>query len=327
MRRRQVLAAGSALTSILAARAGFGQTAAKPLRVGYATIAASEDAPAHKLLAGRFRELGYVEGKSLITESIFLAGRADGYASAMKTLVGRGADVLVALGPEVALEAALAASNSLPIVMAAFDFDPVARGYVKSLARPEGQITGVFIQQIELAVKRAQFAKQAFPDLKAAVVFWDEPSKDQWQAIERTARDLGVDVAGVALKGQPYDYEAALAGVPVSHRQVLLVPNSPVFFNDRVRLAELTLRHRLPSIFAWREWVAAGGLMSFGPSFAEVIRRLADYVDRIGRGAKPVDLPIEQPTRFELVINLKTAKAIGIDLPPTILARADELIE
>lgn len=326
MKRRSLLPllGGAAL---LLPRAGIAQSPARPFRIGIATIAGPDNATTPRVVAERMRELGHVEGKSCVFDVMYLAGKADGYPAASRALAERGADVLVALGPELALKAALDASPTTPVVMAAFDFDPVARGYVKSLARPEGRITGIFVQQIELAVKRAQLAKQAIPALTAAALFWDEASRDQMQATEATTRELGVELFSVPMKALPYDYEAAVATVPVAFRQALLVPNSPVFFNDRKRLADLTLAHRLPAVFAWREWVTAGGLMSYGPVFEAMIRRVADQIDRLARGAKPADLPIEQPTRFELVINLRTAKAIGVEIPAPLLARADEVIE
>jgi putative tryptophan/tyrosine transport system substrate-binding protein len=163
--------------------------------------------------------------------------------------------------------------------------------------------------------------------LRSATVFWDDPSADQRQAALRPAAALGLRLADIELRERPYDYERALAEVPTNHRSVLIVMNSPIFFNDRMRLAAFALQHRMASMFAWREWVDAGCLISYGPSFTGIVRRAAEYVDRIARGAKPADLPIEQPTKFELVINIKTAKAIGVEFPTAILLRADEVIE
>jgi ABC-type uncharacterized transport system substrate-binding protein len=273
------------------------------------------------------RELGYVEGQNLTLDYIALGGRLDGYGEAMKALAARKANVLVAFGPELALKAAMAATNTIPTVMVAIDYDPLALGYVKSLARPGGNVTGIFLQQIELAEKRLQLLKEAFPDLRAATMFWDRPSAPQWEASRKTASNLGFDLAGAEFTSLPYDYEAALAKVPADHRRVLAVGNSPIFFNDRTSLAEFALRNRMASMFAWREWVEAGGLISYGPSFTDIARRTAEYVDRIARGAKPAELPIEQPTRFELVVNMRTVKALGLTVPPSLLARADEVIE
>jgi len=215
----------------------------------------------------------------------------------------------------------------LPIVMTAIDYDPLARGYLSNLARPTGNVTGIFFQQIELATKRLQVVTEAFPDLRAATVFWDESSADQWGAAQSTASALGLRLFGSKLHEQPYDYEQAFAQAPSDHRGWLFVMTSPFFFRDRARLAEFALRHRMPSVFAFREWVDAGGLLSYGPSITGMYRRAADYVDRIARGAKPSDLPVEQSTKFEFVLNLKTARAIGLAIPTALLLRADEVIE
>ena len=163
--------------------------------------------------------------------------------------------------------------------------------------------------------------------MKAATVFWDRISADQWEAANDAAAALGLRLAGVELRARPYDYDAALAQAPPDHRGNLFVMTSPFFFVDRVRLAEFGIRHRIVSSFSFREWADAGGLVAYGPSLPEMYRRTADYVDRIARGAKPADLPIEQPTKFELIVNLKTATAIGVEIPQSLLLRADEVIE
>jgi ABC-type uncharacterized transport system substrate-binding protein len=325
MRRREFVSLLGSASAVWPLAANGQQ--AKLLRIGIVSPGPPRSGPPFEWIEGRLRELGYLEGKNLFVDFINLANRMDDYPKAMKDLVARKADVLLALGPELAIKAAAAATNTIPIVMLAIDYDPLALGYVESLARPGGNVTGIFLQQIELAEKRTELVKQAFPELKAATVFWDGPSAPQWLAIQKIAPSLGLDIAGVELVQPPYDYEHALAGVRADQRQFLIVANSPSLFFDRHRLGAFTLDRRLPSIFAWREWVDAGGLISYGPSFAAVSRRAADYIDRIARGAKAGDLPVEQPTKFELVVNLKSAKALGVTLPQTLLARADEVIE
>jgi len=198
---------------------------------------------------------------------------------------------------------------------------------VKSLAKPGGNVTGVFLQQVELAGKRLQVLKDGFSDMLTATVFWDRISADQWQAALGAGAGLGLRLAGVELREQPYNYERALSQVPLGFRKNIVVMSSPFFFSDRRRLADFALRNRIASMFAFREWVDAGGLLSYGPSITGMYQRAAEYVDRIAKGAKPADLPIEQPTKFELVINLKTAKVLGITIPPALVARADEVIE
>jgi putative tryptophan/tyrosine transport system substrate-binding protein len=169
--------------------------------------------------------------------------------------------------------------------------------------------------------------KEAFPELRAATVFWDTISADQWRAAENEAPRLGLQLFGSELTEQPYDYEKALAKAPPDYRPWLFVMTSPFLFRDRSRLAEFAVQHRAASVFAFRDWVDAGGLFSYGPSITGIYRRTAEYVYQIARGAKPSDLPIEQPTKFEFVLNLKTAKELGIATPTPLLLRADEVIE
>jgi len=274
----------------------------------------------------RMAELGYEEGKTF-TFNFVQAGNEEEYERGYRILAARELDIILATGPELALKSAIAATRILPIVMIAIDYDPFARGYVTSLARPSGNVTGVFFQQTELTVKRVQLVRDAFPDVSAAIMFWDQLSADQWQAAQNAAATLGLRLFGIELRAPPYDYERALHEAPPDYRGILIVATSPFFFRDRARIADIAFRERIASIFVFREWVEAGGLLSYGPSIAAQFVRVAEFVDRIARGAKPADLPIEQPTKFELVVNLKTAKAIGIKLSTGILLRADEVIE
>ena len=211
--------------------------------------------------------------------------------------------------------------------MVAIDYDPLAGGYIASLARPGGNVTGVFFQQVELTAKRFQLLAEAVSGLARIVVLWDRVTADQYEAARETARSLNISVEGIECDDPPYDYDRALDGVDGVHRQVLLATSSPFFMADRRRLAAAALDNRLPSMFAFREWVDAGGLISYGPSLTGMYRLAANYVDRVAHGAKPSDLPVEQPTKFELVINLKTAKALGLTIPETLLATADEVIQ
>jgi putative ABC transport system substrate-binding protein len=305
--------------------AAHAQPAKKMLRVG--TVSGSQkSSPQWAAFLRRMAELGYQEGRTFSFDFV-AAENAEEFEAGYRKLVVRELDMILATGPEIALKSALAATRTLPIVMIAIDYDPFARGYVTSLARPSGNVTGVFFQQIELAAKRIQLIKDAFPDTAGATMFWDRLSADQWQAAQNTAATVGLRLSGIELREPPYDYEWALGQAPPDHRRVLMVPTSPFFFRDRARLAELAFRHRIISMFVFREWVEAGGLLSYGPSITALFARVAEFVDRIARGAKPADLPIEQPTKFELMVNLKTAKAIGIELPTAILLRADEVIE
>ena len=325
MRRREFFAliGGAAAAWPLGARAQ--QLTKKMLRVG--TVSGSQkSSPQWAAFVRRMAELGYQEGKTFAFDLV-PAANAEEFETGYRTLAARELDIIMATGPEIALKSALAATRTLPIVMVAIDYDPFARGYLTSLARPSGNVTGVVFQQIELAAKRIQLVKDAFPDMPAATMFWDRLSADQWQAAENVAGTLGLRLSGIELHEPPYDYERALDQAPPDHRGMLIIPTSPFFFRDRARLADFALRHRIVSMFVFREWVEAGGLLCYGPSITALFGRVAEFVDRIARGAKPADLPIEQPTTFELVANLKTAKAIGIELPTAILLRADEVIE
>jgi ABC-type uncharacterized transport system substrate-binding protein len=324
MKRRQfiTLVGGAAVAWPLAARA---QQPEKMLRVG-ALSAQPRAAPIWLAFERRMTELGYKSGTNFALEFVQVDSLAD-YERGYRELAARNVDIMLATGPEISLKSALAVTQTLPVVMLAIDYDPIARGYVTSLARPTGNITGMSLQQIELAEKRVQILKDAFPDLRAATTFWDAISADQWDAAQTAATTLGFQIAGIEVRDPPYDYERALAQSAPDHRGGLIVMVSPFFFRDRVRLAEFALRHRIVSMFGFREWVEAGGLLSYGPNIVELHRRIADYVDRIAKGAKPADLPIEQPTKFEFIINLKTARAIGVDMPTSLLLRADEVIE
>ena len=324
LRRREfiTLLGGAAATWPLVARA---QQPTKMLRVG--TVAGTpKSSPQWVAFERRMGELGYQEGKNFSFDFL-QAASADEYELLYRKLTANAPDVILAIGPEIGLKSALAVTRALPIVMIAIDYDPLARGYVTSLARPSGNVTGVVFQQIELAAKRIQLIKDGFSDRPAATMFWDQLSADQWEAARSTAGMLGLQLFGIELRELPYDYEAALRKAPLDHRGLLIVPTSPSFFRDRARLADFALQHRLLSMFVFREWVDAGGLLCYGPSITALFARVAEFVDRIARGATPSDLPIEQPTKFEMVVNLKTAKAIGIDLPTAILLRADEVIE
>jgi putative ABC transport system substrate-binding protein len=273
------------------------------------------------------RELGYRDGENLLVEAFDGRQEADRLVENLKERINKGVNVVVASGPEITLRLAIAATSMLPIVMVAFDYDPLAHGYIKTLARPGGNVTGLFVQQIELAVKRLELIREVFPKAQAATVLWDELSFDQWEAVEKAAKTLGIRVIGIQLHEQPYDYERALADAPTEAIGLLVPMASPIFFIDKERLIDCARKHRMAMMFGVREMTEAGGLMSYGVSLDGTMRRAAEYVDRIARGARPADLPVEQPTKFELVINLKTAKALGLTIPESFLVRADEVIE
>ena len=324
IRRREfiiTLLGGAAAAWPLKARA---QQRPKMLRIGTISTLARER-PTWRAFEQRLRELGYVEGDNLAVD-YSIERNFHLYASATQEMIRRKVDIIIATSNDV-LKFAMAATNTLPIVMVALDFDPFRLGYLTSVARPTGNVTGVFLQQVELSLKRLQILKEAFPTIEAATVFWDHRSAYQWQETQDAAASLGLRLAGIELRDLPYDYDQALARIPPDHRDTLLVMASPLFFGDRQRLADFARRQRIASVFGQREHVDAGGLLSYGPSIPGMYRRAAEYVDKIARGANTTDLPIEQPTGFEFIINLKTAKSIGKELPTSILLRADEVIE
>jgi putative ABC transport system substrate-binding protein len=325
MRRREFLglAAGAAANWPLTARA---QQAKGMLRVGIVAFV-PRTSPLFAVIPRRLAELGYREGENLIIDFVQAAGMDQALDASYREVAARKPDILLAIGPEAALKAALASTQTTPIVMYAVDFDPFARGYVSSLARPGGRITGLYFQQIDLIVKRLQLFKEAIPDFNSAIVFYDRRSADQWKVAEASGAKLGLRLFGVDLHDPPFDYDRALAEAPPDNRKNLFVLASPGFYADHERQAKFALRNQLASMFAAREWVDSGGLMSYGASFDKMSERMVEMVVQVARGAKPGDLPIEQPTKFEFVINLATARALGLDIPPTLLARADEVIE
>jgi putative ABC transport system substrate-binding protein len=323
MRRREFIALVAGATAwTLNARA---QQALRLWRVGITTIQ-PRASPPYVALEQRLRELGYIEGQNLIVDVLNPEDQSQGMDGAIRELLRRKVDVIVA-PYESAVKSALAATDTVPIVMIAADYDPLALGYIKSLARPDRNVTGLFLQEIDLVKKRLQLLRDALPDLREATMFWNAASVEQWKAAQSVSADFGFQLAGIELGQLPYDYDRALAQAPLGHRNALIIPTSPVFYRDRQRLADLALRYRMPSIFGLREWVEAGGLLSYGASFHAMFGRAANYIDKIAKGAKPGDLPIEQPNKFDLAVNLKTAKAIDFVVPPAILLRADEVIE
>jgi putative ABC transport system substrate-binding protein len=250
-----------------------------------------------------------------------------GPASVAAELAKSNVDVMVVEGAEANLKAVIAASPTIPIVITGTNYDPIARGYIKSLARPGGNVTGVSIQRVETAAKQVDLLTQAFPGRTRLGILWDADSADQVGAAEQAAKPLGLEAHGYKFERTPYDADAAFRALVGRSVEMLLVQSSPLFAPYGARIADLAIEHRLPSMFVARSYVERGGLMSYGPDRIAAFRLTATYVAKILKGAKPVDLPVEQPAKHELIVNLKTAKAIGIELPSAIILRADEVIE
>ena len=270
------------------------------------------------------QELGYVEGQSIRLEARWAEGRAERLPGLAAELVGLRVDVIVTGGSEAA-RAAKQATATLPIVMATGS-DPVKFGIVESLARPGGNVTGVSSISGELMAKRIELLRELLPRISRVAILWDEtPSaRITVQDLEAEARRLGIGIQPVGVRGSS-DFARAFS--EAARARAVIVVASSFMFPERKRIADLALKHRLPTALGAREYVEAGGLFSYAVRFPDQFRRAAWYVDRILRGARPADLPVEQPTTFELVINLKTAKALGLTVPRSLQQRANQVIE
>jgi putative ABC transport system substrate-binding protein len=326
LRRREFMTLlGGAAAWPLVARA---QQARTVVRIGVLGPRLSNPFPStvYQAFLAQLRELGFNEGQNLIAEYQAMDDARGPFVATIELMRSQ-PDLVVAWGPEVVLQALVGASGSVPIVFIAINYDPIARGYVTSVARPGGNITGVFFRQLELAGKQVELLVQAFPDRPRMAVFFDGLSADQFSAAERTATSLNLHIQPLRLENPPYDFETVFRNAKAGTAQVVLVLSSPFFVPHTARIGQLAIEHRLPTMFIQKEYVRAGGLMSYGVDFVLMYRRAADYVAKILRGAKAGDLPVDQATKFETAINLKTAKAIGIELPTSILLRADEVIE
>jgi putative ABC transport system substrate-binding protein len=326
MRRRDliVLLVSAIAAWPLAARA---QQPAKLARIGFLGLApASASASRVEALQAGLRDLGWVEGKNISFEFRW-AERVDQLPDLVAELVRMHVDVIFAPSSTF-VEPARKATQRIPIVFA-LDADPVGLGHVASLARPGGNITGLTMQSTELNTKQLEILREALPQSTRFGVLWN-PSTPSHKlglpAVEAAGESLGVTLIAVPTRTAE-EFEPALAAMELQHVGGFLDLASPLSYSERVRLAELALQHRLPGMFGIRANAEAGGLMSYAADINDLHRRAAAYVDKILKGAKPADLPVEQASKFELVINLRAAKALGLEIPPTILARADEVIE
>jgi putative ABC transport system substrate-binding protein len=282
-------------------------------------------APAYRAFLDEMRSQGFVEGQNLAIDLRPTDQAPSVLAVNVAEMVRAKVDVIVVAGTQPALQAAVA--SDIPIVISANNFDPIADGYVKSLAQPGGNVTGVVLRQLELAEKQVELLTQAFPDRKRVAMQWDSLSAEQFSAAERRAKVLGLDVVSVRYERPPYDIGAAFQRMIDAGAQQLLNLSSPFMGRYAQDIVDLAIRHRLPAMFIFPRYVELGGLMSYGADNVAMYRQTAVYAAKVLRGAKPAELPVEQPNKFELVVNLKTAKAIGVELPTSILLRADQVIE
>jgi putative ABC transport system substrate-binding protein len=275
----------------------------------------------------RLRELGWIEGRNIAIEYRWLEGRTERAAEMVAEFVRLKVDVIVthSAAPVVA---AKQATSVIPIVIASAA-DPVSTGLVASLARPGGNVTGLSMQSIDLAGKRLALLREVVPGLRRLAIMVNPGAPAavlEMSEVETTAKTLGLDIATFEIR-RADDIAPAFEVLIKDRSEALYVVGDPLLTTNRIRINTLALGARLPMMHGIREYVEAGGLMSYGPNFPDLWRRAAEIVDKILRGAKPGDIPVKQPTKFDLVINLTTAKALGIEVPPTLLARADEVIE
>lgn len=272
------------------------------------------------------RELGYVEGKNLRIEYRYAEGKLDLLPSLASELVQQQVDVIVTVSTPGVL-AAKKATGTIPIVFVSVT-DPVANGVVASLARPGGNVTGLSILAPELSRKRLELLKEAFPKVTRMLVLWNPTSSGESLSFTETqgiAKTLGVQLHSMEVRGAS-DFESGFQRAKKAGVQALITVPSPVVNSNLKQVLEFAAKNRLPAMYFTSEFVDGGGLMSYAPSFTEQFRRAATYVDKILKGAKPADLPVEQPTKFEFIVNLKAAKQIGLTIPPNVLARADKVI-
>jgi putative ABC transport system substrate-binding protein len=298
-------------------------------RIGYlSALEPARESARSKAIRLGLRELGYIEGQNLAIEYRYAEGKSNRAPELAAELVRLKVDIIVVAGGGPWTRAAKNATNTIPIIMVGVGDDPVEGGLVESLARPSGNVTGLTFLNRELGGKRLELLKEAVPKIARVAVLYDPALQNnilQLKEVESAARSLGLTVRSWDVRtGQ--GFERLFAALTKERPDGLYVPGGPLMTTNRNRIVGFALKNRLPSVYQNREAVDAGGLMSYAADETESYQRVAYYVDRILKGAKPGDLPVEQPTKFELVINLNTAKQIGVTIPPNVLARADRVI-
>ena len=307
------------------------QQPTKVPRIGYlAGVDAASDSARAEGIRLALRELGYLEGQNIATEYRYAAGKLDRAPELAAELVRLKVDIIVVAGAGRWIRAAMNATKTIPIVMTGGGADPVEAGYVESLARPGGNVTGITNLSRELGGKRLELLKEAVPKIARVAVLYDpaDPSSvlETKEVLPVAARALGLTIEPWEVRAAD-DFEKVFAALRKQRPDGLFVGGGGPMADNGKRIANFALKNRLPSTYRTKEFVDAGGLMSYGADLAHSYRRVAYYVDRILKGAKPADLPVEQPTKFEFVVNLKTAKQIGVTIPPEVVARATKLIK
>jgi putative ABC transport system substrate-binding protein len=299
----------------------------RPVRVGWLLNTNPRSASFNASFERRLKELGYVERNNLIIDDVYAEGKLERLAPLARELVARKPDVLFVSGPEAPLKALSEATTSIPIVVCAVDFDPQERGYVKSLARPGRNITGLHVQQIEATSKRLQLLHDLSPSARRIAVLADLFTADQLEAARKTAQLLKLDLQVLEMRDYPYDFAMLLDQARAARSEAVLVLMSPRVFPGRESLVAEVRKQRLPAVYGLTHYVDAGGLASYGASLDALFVRAAEYVDKVIKGESPSNIPMEQPREFDLEINLKVAKELGIKIPQSILLRATKVIE
>ena len=320
---RRTFLAGTGAVLLAEPWAADAQPLSKAPRIGVLEASPGFDDALHD----GFRQFGYVEGTNIAIEWRWARARAERFPELATELVGLKVDVIIAAN-NPAVAAAQKATKTIPIVMVMVT-DPVRLGFVASLARPAGNITGLTIQAPELSGKRLQLLKEVAPQVTRVAVLWDstEPGREQLvKETEVAAPGMGLQLRTLEVRS-PSQIDSIFASMAKERVGAVLVYGSSLLYAHRARIADLATRYRLPAMCPAQEWMDAGFVMSYSPSLNDMYRRAPYFVDKILKGAKPADLPVEQPTKFGLVINLKTAKALGLTIPPSLLARADQVIE
>jgi putative tryptophan/tyrosine transport system substrate-binding protein len=329
MKRREFVAGLVAVVmpTALSAFDAQAQRTAKAPKIGFLGPTTPEIASRWiESFAKRLAELGWIEGRTVVIEYRWAGARAERYTDIASEFVSQDVDVIVTWASAPVL-AAKRATTIIPIVFAA-QMDPVGAGVVKSLARPGGNITGMSIQQTDTAGKRLELLREVVPNLHRIAIMGNMNAPGaviEMNQLDATAQSLGLQVSRHGIR-QAEEIASTMETLKTG-ADAIYIATDPLIFDNRIRINALAREARLPTIYGSREYVDAGALLSYGPSWSDLFRHAAELVDKILRGAKPADLPVEQPTMFELVINLKTAKALGLDIPPALLARADEVIE
>jgi len=310
---------------VLAPLAAEAQQAGKVARLGVLLFGTPATDPNLAAFVAGLRDLGYVEGRNLALEYRSAEGRPERVRELAVQVVSLKPDVIVVLGGDM-VPFVKDATSTIPVVMLTSQ-DPVEAGVVTSFARPGANLTGVAFVSSETAGKRLQFLKEAVPSLTRVAVLWNPDHRDpEYRDIEAAARRLGVHIQSLEARRHE-DFDGAFQSATRARAEALMVVSSRFMNLSRSRILEFVSKQRIPLVTGWGPWVRAGGLLSYGPDLDALIKRAASHVDKILRGVKPADLPIEQPTKFELVINLKTAKALGLMIPQSVLGRADQVIE